>query len=70
MLKLAGINANPVLLSTIDHGIPAFPNRTVFNYVIAAADIDGKQILLDGTSKFTTQNIYTFSHIKLDWETY
>lgn len=65
MLKLAGINANPVLLSTIDHGIPAFPNRTVFNYVIAAADIDGKQILLDGTSKFTTQNILPFN--TLNW---
>lgn len=65
MLKLAGINANPVLLSTIDHGIPAFPNRTVFNYVIAAADIDGKQILLDGTSKFTTQNILPFH--ALNW---
>ena len=65
MLKLAGINANPVLLSTIDHGIPAFPNRTVFNYVIAAADIDGKQILLDGTSKFTTQNILPFH--TLNW---
>lgn len=57
MLKLAGINANPVLISTIEHGVPAFPNRTVFNYVIAAAEIDGKQILLDATHKYTTQNI-------------
>ncbi|TDD76268.1 DUF3857 domain-containing protein [Flavobacterium caseinilyticum] len=57
MLKLAGINANPVLISTVEHGVPAFPNRTVFNYVIAAADLDGKQILLDATHKYTTQNI-------------
>lgn len=57
MLKLAGINADPVLLSTISHGIPVFPNRTVFNYVIAAAEIDGKQILLDATHKYTTLNI-------------
>ena len=57
MLKLAGINANPVLISTIEHGVPSFPNRTVFNYVIAAAEIDGKQILLDATHKYTTQNI-------------
>lgn len=57
MLKLAGINANPVLISTVEHGVPSFPSRTVFNYVIAAADLDGKQILLDATHKYTTQNI-------------
>ena len=57
MLKLAGINANPVLISTVEHGVPSFPSRTVFNYVIAAADFDGKQILLDATHKYTTQNI-------------
>ncbi|MDI5948043.1 DUF3857 domain-containing protein [Flavobacterium yafengii] len=57
MLKLAGINVNPVLVSTVEYGVPAFPNRTVFNYVIAAADLDGKQILLDATHKYTTQNI-------------
>jgi hypothetical protein len=57
MLKSAGINADPVLVSTIAHGIPAFPNRTVFNYVIAAAEIEGKQILLDATHKYTTLNI-------------
>lgn len=57
MLNYAGINANPVLVSTIDHGIPVFPSRTVFNYVIAAAEIEGKQILLDATNKNTTANI-------------
>jgi hypothetical protein len=65
MLKFAGINANPVLLSTIEHGVPTFPNRTVFNYVIAAAEIDGKQILLDATHKYTTQNILPLS--TLNW---
>jgi hypothetical protein len=57
MLKEAGIESNPVLVSTLENGIPVFPNRTVFNYVIAAAEIDGQQILLDATSKFTTPNI-------------
>lgn len=57
MLKLAGINVNPVLISTIDHGIPVYPNRTVFNYVVAATEIDGKQVLLDATQKYTTENI-------------
>ncbi len=57
MLNTAGINANPVLVSTIDHGIPLFPSRTVFNYVIAATEIGGKQILLDATNKKTAANI-------------
>ena len=57
MLNYAGIPTNPVLLSTLDNGVPIFPNRTIFNYVIAAAEIDGKQILLDATNKYTTNNI-------------
>ncbi|MFI0490388.1 DUF3857 domain-containing protein [Flavobacterium sp.] len=57
MLNNAGINANPVLLSTIENGIPFYPSRTVFNYVIAAVEVDGKQILLDATNKNTVQNV-------------
>lgn len=57
MMKLAGLNANPVLISTVDNGIPIFPNRIVFNYIIASAEIDGKYILLDATNKYTSQNV-------------
>lgn len=57
MLNYAGINAAPVLISTLENGIPTYPNRTVFNYVIAAADIEGKQVLLDAANKYTSQNI-------------
>lgn len=57
MLKLAGIEANPVLVSTVENGTPVYPTRTGFNYVIAAAEIDEKQILLDATHKFTTPDI-------------
>jgi hypothetical protein len=57
MLKLAGIDANPVLVSTIENGIPVYPTRTGFNYVIVAANIEGNQILLDATHKFTSPNI-------------
>ena len=38
MLRYAGINANPVLVSTRSNGIALFPNRTAFNYVIAAVE--------------------------------
>lgn len=57
MLNYAGINSNPVLISTREHGIPVFPNRTIFNYVIVATEIDEKQVLLDATNKNATLNI-------------
>lgn len=66
MLKLAGIEVNPVLVSTIENGIPIYPTRTGFNYVIAAAEIDGKQILLDASHKFTSPNILPLN--VLNWK--
>jgi hypothetical protein len=57
MLNLAGVSAYPVLVSTREHGIPVFPNRTVFNYVVAAVAIDGERILLDAVNKYTAPNI-------------
>ena len=65
MLKLAGIKANPVLISTVDHGVPVYPNRTVYNYVVAAVEREGKQVLLDATQKYTTQNILPLN--ALNW---
>jgi hypothetical protein len=57
MLNRAGIKAEPILISTIDNGIPVYPSRTVFNYVIAAIEMEGKRILLDATNKFSAPNI-------------
>ena len=57
MLNHAGINADPVLISTISNGIPVFPNRTIFNSVIAIATIDGKSVLLDATDPYSAPNI-------------
>ncbi|SEA59593.1 protein of unknown function [Flavobacterium gillisiae] len=57
MLNKAGIKADPVLISTRENGVPVYPNRTVFNSVIAAVEIDGKQILLDATNKYASLNI-------------
>ena len=65
MLNHAGINANPVLLSTVSNGIPVFPNRTMFNYVIAAADVDGKRLLFDATDKYSAPGILPFRD--LNW---
>lgn len=66
MLKAAGIETSPVLASTVENGIPVFPNRTVFNYVIGAAEIDGHKILLDAANKFTTPNILPLN--LLNWK--
>lgn len=57
MLNHSGIKADPVLLSTLKHGIPVYPTRTIFNYVIAAVVIDGKTVLLDATDKNATLGI-------------
>ncbi len=57
MFKEARLNANPVLLSTKDFGIPFFPTVTGFNYVISAVQTDGQLFLFDATSKFSTPNV-------------
>src|SRR5690554_4666785 len=51
MLRHAKLEANPVLVSTKENGIPLFPTRTGFNYVIAAVDLSQGTLLLDATNK-------------------
>lgn len=50
-LRYAGLEANPVILSTRDNGYVTelFPSLSDFNYVIARVVIDGKEYLLDAT---------------------
>ena len=57
MLRFAGLTADPVLISTRDNGIAFFPNRTAFNYVIAAVETPEGLILLDATEKYAEPNI-------------
>lgn len=57
MLRFAGFDANPVLVSTRDNGIALYPSRTAFNYVIAAVETPEGQILLDATEKYSVPNI-------------
>ena len=51
MLRYAGIDANPVILSTRDNGIPVYPTRNGFNDVIAGAKLGDHTYLLDATNK-------------------
>ena len=66
MLREAKINANPVILSTRDHGIPIFPTINGFNFVIAAVEIDNGVLLLDATDENSTPNILPLRD--LNWE--
>jgi len=55
LLSSQGIIANPIILSTRDHGLifPFHATNSGFNYVIIEASIDGKKYYLDATSKIT-----------------
>ncbi len=57
LLRSAGLNAYPVLLSTIENGVSSNPTSKAFNYVICAVLIDGEYMLLDATDEFTSPNI-------------
>ena len=57
MLRYAGVQANPVLVSTKSNGIPLFPTRNGFNYVIAAVESGNNIILLDAVNKDGEPNI-------------
>jgi hypothetical protein len=53
MLDKVGIDVNPVLLSTRDHGFvrETTPISSQFNYVICLASVGDKSLLLDATEK-------------------
>ncbi|MDI9309097.1 MAG: DUF3857 domain-containing protein, partial [Limnohabitans sp.] len=57
MLRFAGIDASPILISTRDNGIAFYPSRTAYNYVIAGVEIEEDIILLDATEKFAMPNV-------------
>lgn len=57
MLRYAGLSANPLLVSTRANGIALFPNRTAFNSVISAVEIENGLILLDATDRYASPNI-------------
>ncbi|MFP9097836.1 DUF3857 domain-containing protein [Flavobacterium sp. RHBU_24] len=66
MLRHAGLDAHPVLVSTRDNGIAVYPTRYAYNYVIAAVKTEGKTVLLDATSKYSRPGILPIR--ALNWE--
>ncbi|WP_458627708.1 transglutaminase domain-containing protein [Winogradskyella sp. PC D3.3] len=57
MLRSQGVNANPVLVSTRNNGIPLFPTREGFNYVICSVQKGEEYLLIDATEEYSTNNI-------------
>lgn len=57
MLRYAGIDANPIIISTRGNGISLFPSRTAFDYVISGIELENNIILLDATNKYSLPNI-------------
>jgi hypothetical protein len=58
MLRSAGLNANPVLVSTKGNGVPLFPTNKGFNYVISSVYLpSGGYVLLDATEPFSELNL-------------
>ena len=57
MLRKAGLQANPILVSSEDHGIPIFPTLDGFNYVISGVEVLDDVILLDATEKYSQPDV-------------
>lgn len=53
-LQYAGLNAEPVLLSTRAHGLPAkvYPVLTTFDYVLVVVEINNQNYFLDATEPY------------------
>ncbi|UJH68230.1 DUF3857 domain-containing protein [Allomuricauda sp. SCSIO 65647] len=57
MLRYAGLDANPVIISTKENTIPLFPTVDRLNYVLAYAKVDDKPYFLDATEEFSDINL-------------
>lgn len=66
MLRYAGLDANPVLVSTRSNGIPMFPTREGFNYVISGIEVSNGVILLDATEAHSMPNVLPYR--ALNWK--
>lgn len=61
LLRSVGLQANPVVLSTVDRGLlqAYMPSIHQLNFVLASFEDEGKIYLLDGTSKQSVINMMT-----------
>jgi len=66
MLRYAGLKAYPVLVSTRENGVPLFPTREGYNYVIGYVKFPEGSMLLDATNKYSVPNVLPFR--TLNWQ--
>lgn len=66
-LRHAGLDANPIIISTRSNGVAVFPSRFAYNYVIAGVKLKNSEniILLDATNKNTLPDIVPLN--TLNW---
>lgn len=57
VLRELGVNANPVLVSTRNNGVPLSPTKRGFNYVVAYVESDQGNVLLDASEKYSLPNV-------------
>lgn len=57
MLRYAGIDAHPIVISTKDNARPFFPTLDGLNFVVAYAVINEKPFFMDATSEFSDINM-------------
>lgn len=58
MLREAGLNASPVLVSTRSNGVPLSPTLDGFNYVVSIVEFpDGSYVLLDASENYSEPNV-------------
>ncbi len=57
MLIYAGLNANPVLVSTRSHGISLFPATAAFDFVVSSVKMGDQIVLLDATDPFSSPGV-------------
>jgi len=65
MLRYAGFEANPILVSTRSNGISLYPSKSAYNYVISGIELQNQVVLLDATNKFSLPNILPIRN--LNW---
>ena len=57
MLREAGLDANPILVSTKSNGKPIFPTRNGFNYVVTGISMGKGTVLLDASEPYSLPNL-------------
>lgn len=57
LLREVGVNANPILISSKDNGIPIFPTRSGFDYVIAGVGEGANPVLLDAANRLSAPQV-------------